>query len=478
MSTRSRFFAAALALSLAPFAVACDDGIESEEGDITNIGNTSVKNQSIGNCWVYASMGWAESLRLTHSGEALNLSESWISYWHWYEQIAGGPPSQSQIAQLDKGQISTGGWYGLAAELMRRYGVINEGAFIPEEAEAARSSRQSSALAAINTSLKSGALKDPAARKNRKLVREELDKAWGLSTETVSHMNAAFGADVSKSLVSKDFSLPMASPITKPSSIVVGSKGITLADAIGTPASSWNVLQRTGKYAWNEVKYPTSATAQRDFYRRMQKAMHSGMPVIMTWYVDFAAMDGQGRFMAPPATPGRQGGHMVVVEDYQINDVPGFGTLKAGEVVTDQKALDAALSPEAKIEFIRIKNSWGSSLAPNGSAEEFRGFHDLYMPYLNGPLTKCTESNGDKCGIKSSGPGMTGLTLPPDAFVTDALVKEGTCADICVTGPARQASCDECTDLICSEDAFCCSNSWDEQCVRTAADICDLSCGN
>jgi hypothetical protein len=66
--------------------------------------------------------------------------------------------------------------------------------------------------------------------------------------------------------------------------------------------------------------------------------------------------------------------------------------------------------------------------------------------------------------------------LPPAAFVTDSKVKEGACGDICVAGPARAASCDECTDLVCSEDAYCCANEWDAQCVEKATYVCDLSC--
>jgi hypothetical protein len=474
-------FAALAALSLAPVAAGCDD-IGTSEDNVTDVKNSKVKNQSIGNCWAYASVGWAESLHLTHTGSELNLSESWISYWHWYEEIAGGPGTQTPLALLDKGQISTGGWYGLAAEIMRRYGVINEGVFIPEEEEAARSARQSSALAAINESLKNGALKDPAARKNRKLVRQELDKAWGLSESTISLLNDTFGEDVSRTFLSSGVVPPADSGLRLAKEIPVGTN-ISLADAIGTPASSFNILQRKGKYAWNEERYPSGASARREMQIKMQKAMHEGMPVIMVWFVDFAAMDSQNRFMEPPATPGRQGGHMTVVEDYQINDVPGFGTLEAGTVVTDQAALDAALSPEATLEFIRIKNSWGTGIAPNESGEEFRGYHDLYMPYLNGPLTRCTESNGDKCGTKTKVPGITGLVLPPAAFVTDAKARAGTCeVDLCAEGPKMSATtCEDgdkkaCIELICDADSFCCNNSWDSVCVSAAKDACDLTC--
>jgi hypothetical protein len=472
----------ALALPL----VACDDTGTSEE-DITDVNQSKVKKQSIGNCWAYATVGWAESLHLTETGNELNLSESWVSYWHWYDQIVGGPGGGTPaLASLDKGQISTGGWYGLAAEIMRRYGVIDEGAFIPEEQEEARSARQSSALNAINESLKNGALKDPAARRDRKLVRAELDKAWGLSADVIKRLDDTFGATVSKSFLNG--AVPASgSGIQLAKDIPVGMD-ITLADAIGTPSSSWNFLQRKGKFAWNEVNYPTSASARRDLQIRMQAAMHDGMPVIMVWFVDFAAMDSQNRFMAPPETPGRQGGHMTIVEDYQINDVPGFGTLKAGELVTDPAALDAALSPQAKIEFIRMKNSWGTSLAPNSSGEEFRGYHDIYAAYFDAQLTRCTESNGDKCGIKSKTNGLTGLVLPPPTFVTSAKAKPGGCeVNLCATGAKLSAdSCpndakQECIDSVCAADSFCCTNEWDEVCVdgakKNANCSSSLSCG-
>lgn len=461
---------------VASLGAACgDDGTGENADDVTDVKNSSVKNQSIGNCWVYATVGWAESLHLTHAGQELNLSESWISYWHWYEQIAGGPPNETYVAQLDKGQINSGGWWGVGVEIMRRYGVMAEGAFIPEEAEAARSSRQSSALSAINTSLKSGVLSDPAKRRDRKVVRAELDKAWGLTPEVSAMMDAAYGADVTKTFSKNKATIPAGSALRKTASIEVG-KGITLADAIGEPASSWDVKKRTGKYAWNEVSYPSGTSARRELLARMQQAMHDGMPVILTWFVDFAAMEGNA-FKKPPTTPGRQGGHMTVVEDYQVNNVPGYGTLAAGTLVTDPAALKAALDPSATIEFLRIKNSWGSSLAPPNAGDDLRGYHDLYMAYLNGPLTKCTEKDGDKCGIKSSTAGLWGLTLPPAAFLTDRKGVEGACLDPCTVGAARTPECGACEALICDDDPYCCSTAWDATCAETASWACDLTCG-
>jgi hypothetical protein len=478
LSLRSLRFLAPLGLALTAMAApGCEgESTESDSGDVTDVKNSSVKNQSIGNCWVYASVGWAESLHLTQTGNTLNISESWISYWHWYEQIAGAPTGEGAVATLDaKTQLTTGAWFGVAAELMRRYGVIDEGAFIPEEAEAARSSRQSSALSAINTSLKSGVLSDAAKRKDRKLVRAELDKAWGLKPEVIKLMDDTFGADANKTFGKGTAKVPTGTTTLRSANAIEVGKNISLGDAIGAPKSKYDVKTRTGKYAWNDASYPSSASARRAIQIKAQRAMHEGMPVIMTWFVDFAALK-SNVFAEPPVTPGSQGGHMTALEDYQINDVPGYGTLAAGTLVTEKAKLDAALSPSAKIEFFRIKNSWGSSLAPPNASDDLRGYYDLHMKYLDASLTKCTEKNGDKCGTKTQTPGLWAFTLPPDAFLTDRVGTEGACLDECTIGPARAASCSDCTDLICSEDPYCCSTEWDQVCANLAVEICEIEC--
>jgi hypothetical protein len=477
---RFRSLGAAAALSLLAFS-ACDDGIDSTSDDVTDIKNSSVKNQSIGNCWVYATVGWAESLHLTHTGTELNLSESYISYWHWFEGIAGAK-DQPKLATLQGDEISTGGWYGIAVELMLRYGVMEEGGFIPEEAEAQLSARQEDALAAINESLKNGKLKTPEARRDRALVRAELDKAWKLSPEVVAKLDAAFGKSVFKTLYTTTKKLPAG--MRYPRSFKVGKATVngkavtvTLADAMGKAKSPDNPYQRVGTHAWTELPYPTGTKSRRDLQIRTQRALHDRLPVIMTWFVDFNSMDATGAFRAPPATPGHQGGHMTVLEDYQIKDVPGFGTLEAGVLVTDPAALSAALDPAAKLEFFRVKNSWGTDLAPPDSDADFRGYHDLYLEYLHGPLTQCTESNGDKCGTKASIPGLTGIVLPPSTFASDGAGAEG-CHDVCLTGTSMQPTCGSCAADVCAVDEFCCNaaGQWDAQCVNQARSICGASC--
>lgn len=380
--------------------------------DVTDIPQSDVKNQSIGNCWVYATIGWAESLHLRYTSEELNLSESYITYWHWMEQIAGGPGGLRPVATNDGTKLKTGGFWGVAGELSLRYGLIAEGDFIPEEAEASRSSRQSSAESAINASLKDGVLSDPANRADPAIVRAELNAAWGLDEEVIAALDAAFGEDGQTTLY--DTTLPEGSIIFSADTVDVGfvdGRTVTLADAFGEPANSWEFYTRRGEFAWSTEYYPSSPAARRSFQIDMQSAMHANQPILISWLVDFNAMDG-AHFTGPPETPGRQGGHLVVAYDYQIHDVPGYGTLAAGETVLDEAALEAALAPEANIEFIRIKNSWGTRLAPE-NAEDLGGYHDLYMEYLDGPIAKC----GDTCETTTPATPMRRAILPSPRFV-------------------------------------------------------------
>lgn len=492
LTRKARLLATAASFVLVPQLVGClADSTDSSSDDITNVANSSVKKQSIGNCWVYASIGWAESLRIGYSGEELNLSESYVSYWHWYEQITGGAAGMVGVASLDKDQVTTGGFFGVAVELMRRYGVMNEGTFIPEEAEAARSARQSSALAAINTSLKSGVLSDKAKRKDLALVRAEMDKAWQLDAGVIALMDDVFGKDVSKNLEKGSVIPANATGLRSPKAVEIAmtsSGPLTLADAIGKPQSSYNARTRTGTYAWNEESYPTGTSSRRDYLKKAQKAMHGGLPVIMTWFVDFNALK-SNVFAEPPTTPGRQGGHMTVLEDYQIDNVPGFGTLKAGETVTDPKALEAALSSDATISFFRIKNSWGSDLAPPDASPDLKGYYDLHMKYLNGPITKCTASGTDACASKSQETGLWAFVLPPAKFPVVAAQKAPTpapggtpattCGDLCSAGAAKQATCGTCEATVCEYDSFCCGEgggTWDANCIEAAVVFCEITC--
>src|SRR4051794_37784412 len=95
----SRWLSLSSMLALAGVAGVASSGCTGEGGptatsfdDITQVDQSTVKRQAIGNCWVYATTSWLEALHKGATGEAVNTSESWITYWHWFDQLAEGFP--------------------------------------------------------------------------------------------------------------------------------------------------------------------------------------------------------------------------------------------------------------------------------------------------------------------------------------------------------------------------------------------------
>jgi hypothetical protein len=375
---------------------AMGDETGSATDDITQVSHTKVKRQSIGNCWLYATASWYEALNKAATGVEKNTSESWLTYWHWYEQLANGRASN---------EISTGGSYGTAAGLINRYGIVMEDDFIAGEAEAEMSKRQSTALEKVNASLKSGALKEAITRRDTLAIRKELDAAWGLDPVVSKRIDTVFGAAVTRTLDrsayasgraasnkiirAKDFPAQLKDPTT-------GTKvNVSLQDAIGK-SSGW-YGPREGKFAWNEADYPFDAAGRRAFWKRVQRALHDGQPVITSWKVDFNALSSKSVFSFDELQrrgPGRQGGHMTVLHDYQA-EVPGLGLLKAGEPATADQ-MTQALADGTTIQFVRVKNSWGGIRPDRWSEAAVPGYHDLEMKYLEGPIKECSEGADGK----------------------------------------------------------------------------------
>lgn len=396
--SRSLTLGALVAIGLGAGAIGCSADVTGEEveeegvsvDDITQTTDTKVKRQSIGNCWLYAVASWSEALNKRATGTDFDISESYWTYWHWFEQLANGRAS---------GEISTGGSYGTAAGIIDRYGIMSEKDFIGEETEAEMSNRQSSALAAINESLKNGTLKDAAVRRDRAKVRAELDKAWRLSPAVIAKLDAVFTAGVTRTLDRSFTNRQPGNSIVRARDFKVRifnfatnrENSATLKDAIGN--GSWT---RTGEKAFHEENYPSSANGRRQFQIAVQQSLHAGVPIIVSWKVDFNALASNAVFSKEELDrrgPGRQGGHMTVVTDYQIKLVDGK-LLKAGENVTDPNLLKSALEPNATLEFFRVKNSWGAIRPDRWNEAAKPGYHDLTTSYLNGPIKECAEKNG------------------------------------------------------------------------------------
>ncbi|WP_394836518.1 hypothetical protein LVJ94_06385 [Pendulispora rubella] len=351
---------------------------------------TPVERQAIGNCWLYAEAGWVESMHLAATGESFTASESYWTYWHWFDQIT----------QDDATEIQTGGWERTAHRIISERGLVRQADFVPRDNGPEMSPQQKGALDAVNAELVSGRLSTASARADRKLVRRVLDKAWGLPTATRSWLDAAFGADASRTI--DDGAGIEGTPILSPSAFQVRYTESTTSSRPGVFKDT-NLSQAIRD--WHSEQYPTGATGRRNFMIRVQRALHDRQPVVLSWAVDFNALEQgtserRGAFNMTTLRakgPGHQGGHMVVLEDYQAM-TQNFGLLPAGTTLdpsqaADRAKLDAALLPSTSVQFLRVKNSWGAVRADRSSVPGFPGYHDLYMDYLNGPIAWCPNAD-------------------------------------------------------------------------------------
>ncbi len=413
---------AASLLALGCSLTGCTADVGSESSDITDVSHTDVERQSIGNCWLYAQASWAESLHLTATGTEFDISQSYWTYWHWFDQITTGWSWDDEI--------STGGNQWKSNEIVLERGLMAEGDFVPQDSNSEMSSTQSSALSAMNRELSSGRLKSSSARRDRELVRQVLDEAWGLSDEVRGQLDQAFGAGGGRTIEDGDADLD-GTPIIAP--VDFAAQYVERATDPEVPTVRLTDLA-TAIDEWSTASYPTSswsgnlADEQRDYQIRVQLALHDRNPVVITWDVDFNAMESghnerRGSFnlttLDESGKPGRQGGHMTVLEDYQAF-TEEFGLLEAGVTLDpddpeDLAKLEAALLPSTQIEFLRIKNSWGALRDDRASAPGFPGYHDLYMDYLNGPIQWCPSVKGDKNDENCKGTTVpwNNVMLPP-----------------------------------------------------------------
>jgi hypothetical protein len=410
MQLRSLALAVVLAVgSGAACAAPTDTGpVASGSDDIVDVPQTDVERQSIGNCWIYAHASWVESMHKAATGESFDISQSYWTYWHWFDQIAGGAA----------GAISTGGNWQTANGIVRKYGLVAEASFVFTDAETEMSTRQATALAIVNESLANGVLKSSSARRDKALVRKELDRAWALTADVTATLDRVFGADVSRTFTSQ------ASLADASGTAIQRAEEFAVAypNAPGTPA-----LQRHLNPAMTDWLQGNYAGDRRTFQQRVQRALHAAQPVIVTWFVDFNALESRdtplrGSFNLATLTelgPGRQGGHMTVLEDYQAKLADGR-VLEAGKTLDpsnpdDKALLDTALLSSTQVEFFRVKNSWGSARPDRAFAPGMPGYHDLHLDYLDGPVKKCVERNGttDTTTCPTTATPLQNVVLPP-----------------------------------------------------------------
>lgn len=371
--SRQRYFVPVL-LSTLTFMGACAPmGQVASRPDAAEIPQTSIKHQSIGNCWAYAVNGWIESLHKKATGNDINLSESWISYWNAYWRLVWDETGEESP--------STGGGMELAAGIISQYGYIMEGDFIPEEAEEAFSQRQDAAMDYIEKQAK------PGGRLFGKNNRTE--------ENIIKELNAAFGVDIKEAMRK-----------AKPAeTLIVDKDGTNLKQIL----ADGNEKQR-----WHSVVYPLAKKSgsskeelqarRLELIKRVQRAINDDMPVVMSFWVAMGAIDkADGGFKVEAIQEGNmgtQGGHMVVVTDYTADNVPGVGSVEEGPVSPEIRA--AAL--DGTLRYFKVKNSWGINRAERGLTD---GYSRIYLNYM------LEEINWDIDGDKFTAPSVQEFILPP-----------------------------------------------------------------
>jgi hypothetical protein len=246
-----------------------------QDDTIVDVGQTAVERQSIGNCWIYAHASWIESMHQTASGASVDLSQSYWTYWHWFDQITGTLSRRASTVE-----VQTGGSWSTANGIVRRYGLLPESAFVPDDELLEISWRQADALARINASLKSGALATTSARADRALVRAELNAAWKLAPEVVTALDEVFGAGATRTFDRSGSSRAVVgtSQVLDPTVFAAAyqrrsvSRGVERFTAVQTTVSRAMSDWRTAYY-WPE---------DRALLQRAQRALHARQPVILT----------------------------------------------------------------------------------------------------------------------------------------------------------------------------------------------------
>jgi hypothetical protein len=83
----------------------------------------------------------------------------------------------------------------------------------------------------------------------------------------------------------------------------------------------------------------------------------------------------------------------------------------------------------------------------------------------------------DLSGKPFAQPDFVSLAAPLQLGDVPALEIASCAHDVCDVGDALGASCDSCAASVCAQDNFCCTSSWDAQCVQTAESVCGVDCG-
>ncbi len=360
---------------------------------IVDVMQTAVKQQGLPNCWIYATAGWAESLHARATGDQVDVSEAYWTFLHWFEQL---------VEPGNTGEVSHAGSWTRIRSLISKYGLMGEREFLGEDRDplSPRQTTQRSIARELRQSIASGALSTAEARSNRTLVRDELLRLWKIPPETIEVLTAAFGADMTRtfSTHSGDDQSPEFAAVDDPARGLFSPQSFKVRYS-STPGGELET-KALGEaiFEWGLVNYNNGGHDPRIFQRRVQRAMHDGLPVIMVWFIDHDALDWRGSFSLTTRAPRKYPLHFSVLHDYQAK-VSGIGTVPIGPVTLTPSLRAALLSDDTTIDFFRTKNSWG--ILARDMNFPMPGYYDLHWSYLNGSVKQCA-TRADGAAIPSS----------------------------------------------------------------------------
>ncbi|MBX3233713.1 MAG: hypothetical protein KIT84_21440 [Labilithrix sp.] len=382
---RGRLSALMLALGAAACADTSPDAAR-DTSEITTVSPPPPVQQSIANCWVFATNAWIEALSARPvGGTQVDLSEAYVSFLYWLDQISAPGALEHPIFTLR----ATGSW-GTAADLLTRFGWMTEEEFLTTLPAGTFAERHQQAFEAVQHELTRGVLQTPAARADRKLVAETLATAWHLEPRVVADMTKAFDDTFTRTFVTGT-ATHAKTRIKKLEDITVGygtdGRPVTAQDLIGSLAEGSDAYrgERTGPYAYSDVKPPGSEDKVRGYLRRIQRSLVQDLPVVMSETSDDDAIDATGTYQKPAdgVLSDQWYDHAVMVFDLSVQ-TPHFGLLPAGVAETRPEAIADSLTDDAVIKTFRARNSYWGRYA-NGAVIPFAGgvaVTDFTLDYL------------------------------------------------------------------------------------------------
>jgi len=337
MIRRFGLFMLPLALHLA----ACQPQSGSEV-KVTMVNHTPVKRQAIGNCWLYAHATWLESMLKHTNGQDINVSESYWTYWDFYEKLLAKEP-------IPVGELNTSGSWYRSSTIIKKYGWLEEGEFIAFEAADVMSTAQDCAEAYLIEQGKPGGTLSDFNQRTPELIRTELDRAFSCNGTIRFNMDGAWNRRrKAEDTILRDVKTGYESSL---------AVWLNRWQEISTPGyTTW------GLYEGKKLGTPSELDGYKSMEQRIKKALNDHQPVVLTFFVSFNAPDRFGFFnlnsLAKAGTIGESGGHMVVLHDYSVRGIPGpegLTSLGEGDLSPEQK--EAAL--KGNLDYLVAKNSWG-----------------------------------------------------------------------------------------------------------------------